>query len=318
MNVLLKVSFLFLIKFSVLSTDQFSDQVYAKISDLSNPSYEDYQAIEFYLNYGYRPYLNRLDPWQYKGKARNLKLLPESGKTIQHEIIPINCDRNNLENCIILYTTFNFNYAESLLKLIELIKKSDFVGHIIYRIGGWPNVEDGDLALSHIPYAFKISAFREAYRLGFKRALWLDSPMRPTISLNSIFENINNLGIFTYKLPYSIEDLCPCGGRVSSYKALQIYAHEAKGFYSILSGVIGIDFTNPTSLEIFNQWYHLTKYREVASYTYRLETTLFSVILNRFFTECPFRTYESHINCNDPSTNEFNYSKIEVQPNWPN
>ena len=194
--------FLFLIIPSFLSTDQFSDQVYSKIKDLSNPSDGDYQAIEYYLKYGYRPYINRLDKWQYRGKARNLKLSSEYGNAIQHEIIPVNCDRNNFENCIILYTTFNFNYPEALLKLVEYIKNSDFVGHLIYRIGGWPNLEGGDLTLSHIPYAFKISAFREAYRLGFKRALWLDSPMRPTVSLNSIFEKIANLGIFTYKTQY--------------------------------------------------------------------------------------------------------------------
>ncbi len=305
-------------KFSFLNADSFSDQVYAKINDLTNPSDEDYKAIEFYLKYGVRPYVDRLDPWQYKDKARNFKLLPEDGKPIQHEIISVNCEPNDRENCLILYTSCNFNYSQCLLKLVEEIKKSDFVGHIIYRIGGWPNVEEKDLELAHIPYAFKISAFREAHRLGFKRVLWLDSPMRPTVSLNSIFDQITHLGFFTYQSTQLIDDLISDIDKPSTLKALGITADDAKHFYRVVGGILGIDFTNSTAVEIYNEWFYLTKYREEASYSYRQEATIIAVILNRYFNICPFKPRQLHINCENPSTNEFNFNKVEAQPNWPN
>ena len=303
---------------SFLSADPFSDQVYARIENLSNPSYKDYAEIEFYLKFGFRPYIDRLDPWQYKEKARNLKLLPEDGKPIQHEIISVNCEPNDRGNCLIFYSTCNFNYAECLLKLVDDIKKSDFVGHIIYRIGGWPNVEEGDLELAHIPYAFKISAFREAHRLGFKRALWLDSPMRPTVSLNSIFDQITPLGFFTYQSTQLIDDLISDIDKSSTLKALEITADDAKQFYRVVGGILGIDFTNSTALEIYNQWIYFTKYKEEASFSYRQEATIIAVILNRYFNKCPFKPRQLHLNCEDPSTNEFNFNKVEAQPNWPN
>ena len=112
--------------------------------------------------------------------------------------------------------------------------------------------------------------------------------------------------------------MCSRRERLFSYKALEISPVQAEEFYTVLAGVFGIDFTNYTALEVYNQWYNLTKYREVASFTHRQELTLISVILNRYFSESPFQNHESHINCNDPLTNEFSYSKIEVQPNWPN
>jgi hypothetical protein len=312
------VALTFLMNFSFLSTDQFSDQVYQGIKDLANPSYEDYKAIETYLKFGFRPYIDRLDPWQYKEKARSLKLLPEDERTIQHHIVSVNCDPNDRENCLILYTTYNFNYPECLLKLVNYIKNSDFKGHIIYRIGGWPNVEDGDLELAHIPYAFKVSAFREAYRLGFKQALWLDSPMRPTVSLNSIFKQVKRLGFFGYQSTGLIDDFISPTEKLATLKALEITSDEAKKFYRVVGGILGIDFTNPTALEIFNRWYYITKYREQASFSYRQEATIIAVILNRYFNICPFKDRQQHINCEDPSTNEFNFSKIEAQPNWPN
>jgi len=307
-----------LLNLAFLDADPFSDRAYEKITDLKKPSIEDYKAIESYLQFGFRPYIDRLDPWQYKDKVRNLKLIPEDGKSIQHEIVSVNCRPNDRENCLILYTSCNFNYPECLLKLVDDVKKSDYVGHIIYRIGGWPALEHGDLELSHIPYAFKISAFKEAYLAGFKRVLWLDSPMRPTVSLNTIFDQIGDLGFFTYQSTQLIDDLMSAGYKTATCNALEITSKEAKEFYRITGGILGIDFTNSAALEIYNRWYYLTKYKEEASFSYRHEANLIAVILNRYFTTCPFKPRQLHLNCEDPSTNEFIYNKIEAQPNWPN
>ena len=159
---------------------------------------------------------------------------------ISHQIIPVNCTIEDKENCIVLYASCNYLYPESLLKLVDRIKHSDFVGHIIYRIGGWPNVEQGDLRLAHIPYAFKVSAFREAYRLGYKRAFWLDAPMHARISFDTLFKSLKEKGVLTYYLPWSIADITQ---RKLHLSYLGMTLTEAQEAYTVSTGLLGIDFT---------------------------------------------------------------------------
>ncbi|HNA61599.1 MAG TPA: hypothetical protein PKW79_00780 [Rhabdochlamydiaceae bacterium] len=90
----------------------------------------------------------------------------------------------------------NKSFPKGLRRLVEAIAKSDFKGHILYQVGGWPNVEAGDLSLVDVPYAFKVSFFREAKRLGYQRALWLDTSILPVVSLNQIFAMIEEDGYF--------------------------------------------------------------------------------------------------------------------------
>lgn len=315
-----KIAYLFFTISLFIKTDLFSnkysDELYSKIEDLCNPSDDDYRLIENYLRYGFRKYTYRLDSWQYRGKARNISLLSPENLPIQHEIIPVNCDDTTRENCIILYTSFNFNYPNCLLNLVKIIQDSDFVGHIIYRIGGWPNVEAGDLSLSHLPYAFKLCAFNEAYRLGFKRVLWLDAPMRPKISLNKIFEWAEPKGIFTYDSGLSLFEESKYAEQV--YKALELTKEEACNSYCINIGILALDFSHPIAMDIFNEWNHRTRTNEEASFSLRPEQSLFSAILNKHYPLSTFKKFSDHINTKNLAKLEFAYSKKEAQPNWPN
>ncbi|MCH9624735.1 MAG: hypothetical protein S4CHLAM27_11350 [Chlamydiia bacterium] len=242
---------------------------------------------------------------------------------IPHEIIPVNCNIEDKENCIVLYASCNYLYPESLLKLVERIKNSDFVGHIIYRIGGWPNVEEGDLRLAHIPYAFKVCAFREAYRLGYKRALWLDAPMHARTSFNTLFDSLKEMGLFTYYLPWSMADITKKKLHLSY---LGMTLTEAQDTYTVSTGLLGIDFTNKTSLNLLDDWYVTTKDNEKASCTRMVETCLFSLVLNRYYKKEHFMDFAKHIYCpehlndkNRPTKENlhFVYTKQDVQPGWP-
>jgi len=52
--------------------------------------------------------------------------------------------------------------------LLSELGKCGYRGHLLLRIGGFPNVEKGGLKICHVPYAFKVAALLEARNLGFE------------------------------------------------------------------------------------------------------------------------------------------------------
>jgi hypothetical protein len=159
------------------------EDVYRKIQDIYHPTVNDYRLIQDYLTNGERPLLYRLE--NYAQKARDFKIIGDA--LPQSKVIAVNSCKMVRENCILLYSSYNFDYQKGLKRIIEILVKSDYKGHILYYIGGWPNVEGGSLLLAHVPYAFKVAAFKEAERLGYKRAFWLDASVIPLVSMNQIF-----------------------------------------------------------------------------------------------------------------------------------
>jgi hypothetical protein len=55
--------------------DKYADQVYSKIKDIRHPTLKDYKKIQKYLSKGERPFIDRLDGWQYKEKAREFRFI---------------------------------------------------------------------------------------------------------------------------------------------------------------------------------------------------------------------------------------------------
>ncbi|MCH9811211.1 hypothetical protein K0U07_00435 [bacterium] len=300
-----------------------ASKVYQSIKDICHPTTRDYLKIEQFLKEGKRTNIKHIGYGQYQKKIRELKLVSDTGKVV-FKIIPVNCDLEHKENCLLLYCTWNQRYPESLEKLCSIIEKSDFVGHIIFRIGGFPNVEAGDLALSHIPYSFKVCAFKEASRLGYKRALWLDSSMRPFINLNTIFNRISRDGFFCYYADWAFTNLASTPEQWEWYGLTE---QELKNMTPIALGIIGIDFTIEKSQSLFNEWYDKTKNNPQLSFASLMETTLLSYLVNKSYKvrEFPsiygrvYNAYQDNIGEDlrpTPQTLEFSYDKWEVESNW--
>jgi hypothetical protein len=123
---------------------------------------------------------------------------------------------------------------------------------VIYRLGGWPNVEGGSLILAHVPYAFKVCYFKEVERLGYKRALWLDTSVVPLVSLNEIFKSIQDKGLFvmgntTMVGPYTN----PQSAAYFGLTHLQTFKIP-----SCSAGLFGVDFTQAIGKTVIDQLYH--------------------------------------------------------------
>ena len=171
-----------------LAAEEPVPKVYHQVSDISHPSFDDYLLIQNFLSTGERP-LSELKDMEWI--ARNFQIVdPSDRKCISSDLAALRCPPESRENCVLMYSSFNRSYPKALRRTVNMIRSSDFSGHVMYRIGGWPNTEEGDLTLAHVPYAFKVCLFREARRMGFKRCLWLDSSIIPLVSLNTIFDRV--------------------------------------------------------------------------------------------------------------------------------
>lgn len=256
--------------------------VYSQLSNLTSPTIEDLHKVQNYLTFGKRSIIKYLQ--DYEPNARNLKIIGNSPEEQpQYGDIAVNCDENDRENCLICYSSFNKNYPRGLKRLVEFVKKSDFKGHIIYRLGGWPDIAGGSLSLAHVPYAFKVSFFKEVKAMGFKRAFWLDTAILPVVSLNKIFEMIKDNGYFAmgnshYIGPY-INSLV-----LSSFGITQA---EADKIPSCSAGIFGIDFTQEIGNVLLNKWYSAAQ-NKVAFFSPRSDQNALSIILHSLnLSLCP-------------------------------
>lgn len=232
--------------------------VYTKIADPLHPTHEDYYTIQNFLSYGERGNIERLV--DTKETVKNMRIIGASPDELPHTgVIPVNCLESDRENCVVIYSSFNRSYPSSLRWLVNFIAKSDFKGHILYRIGGWPDTEGGSLSLAHVPYGFKVAFFKEARRMGFKRVQWLDTSIVPLVSLNTIFEMIQEKGYLMVGggkpksgdfVGYYIRPFM--NAAAAAYFGLTL--QETQRITSCSAGISGVDFTTEKGREIIERW----------------------------------------------------------------
>lgn len=248
---------------------QSPEELYRKIRDLRHPTQRDYQQIQTYLEKGPRPLLSHMQ--DFKHAAKRFKLIdapPQSG------VVHVHCGAEDRRNCILLYASYNRNYAQALKRLVEQIQNSDYEGHILYRIGGWPNAEGGDLTLAHVPYAFKVCFFREAERLGYHNALWLDTSIVPLTSLAPFFSQLQKQGYLacanTHPVGLFFNELAA--------QSFGITLAETHHIPSCSAGIFGLNLKHPLGKQALTLWHEKAK-DPTAFYSARPEQNALSLIL---------------------------------------
>lgn len=247
------------------------------VENFRNPTLQDYRALQKGLTFGERKNLERLE--DMLPLMRNVKLIGESITEIPVSgIVNVNCKEEDRECCVLVYATFNRNYPRGLRRLLDRIINSDFKGHVLYRLGGWPDVEGGSLSLAHVPYGFKPAFFREAQRMGFKRVLWLDVAVLPIVSLNTIFEMIREKGYFVMgNAPHCVGSFMhPCA---AAYFGLTLA--QTQTIPSCSAGLFGLDFTRPFAHRLFEDWYRAAL-DEDAFFSKRSDQNALSILLDRY------------------------------------
>ena len=247
--------------------------VYREIKNIYSPSEEDLLHLQSKLSTTQRSIIERMKDTAFI--ARNFKLIgtsshqkPEIGWKV------VNSLESERENCIILYSSFNRNYPKGLRRFVDEITKSNFHGHVHYRIGGWPNTAEGDLVLAGVPFAFKVCFFREMKRTGYKRVLWVDASILPWADINYIFQLIQRNGFFVQANTHSVgefmnEDAC---------KFFDVSVEDCSKILSCSAAIFGIDFTNPNTAPIIDTWYEAAK-DPYAFFSARSDQSALSIIL---------------------------------------
>jgi hypothetical protein len=256
--------------------------IYKELSSITHPTIRDLGLVQHYLTYGERPLLKYLE--DYQASARNFKLIGQLPNEFpQYGEIAVNCSPDDRENCVLIYSSFNKKYPKGLKRLVDVISKSDFKGHVLYRLGGWPDLETGSLVLAHVPYAFKVCFFREAQRKGYKRVFWMDTSLLPYVSLNKIFEMIQENGYFAMGNAHTVGPYM----RHPAIDAFGIRLQQANHIPSCSAGIFGVDFTSQIGPKIIDAWYQAAQ-NEVAFFSPRSDQNALSIILYKLgLTLCP-------------------------------
>lgn len=286
-----------------LFANPYSDEVYDAIVDITNPTTEEYLSVDDYIKNGTIPQIGLWVDWMKNPWPRDFTIIKGSASAISRKVTYVNCKKKDpLNNCIVLYASYNKEYPANVESLENIIKKSKYKGHIISRTGGMPNMEAGDLRLCHLPHGYKIAAIREAVRLGYKKVLWLDCTVTPIIDLSIIFDRIAKNKVYAYKTPYALSML------FNGQECLTIYelpVEESNASYCVHRSILGFDLTSSECLSFIENWYSKTINNELYSLTPYDQTSLVSYLLNQSYSPTLFPFALENINSNNPLTLEF-------------
>ena len=100
------------------------------------------------------------------------------------------------------------------------------------------------------PYAFKIYAFREAFRRGYKIVCWLDCSFWAIKNPMEIFDIIVDQGVFAFKSGYNCAQTCSD----HLLDAAEMTRDEAEQLPEIATGIVGLNISNPDGKKVFDTW----------------------------------------------------------------
>jgi hypothetical protein len=153
----------------------------------------------------------------------------------------------------VLFASHNRIYPEKVRTLLSELKEIGYSGHVLVRIGGFPNTQNGGLKLCHVPYAFKVAFLEEAKALGYKEVLWLDSSVHPLTNLEMVFSEIKRNGYFFTSLG-SLQDNAPAH-RSEAAEAMGISTMLYDKIPHISAIIFGVNLENPKALRFIEDWH---------------------------------------------------------------
>lgn len=140
----------------------------------------------------------------------------------------------------------NQSYLKGQKRLAESLK-THFNGKAFYYYGeqvvGAPLHKDN-------PYAFKIYAIDEVRKKGYDQILWLDASVYAVKNIDPVFDWMKEKGIF-------FEEAGHYAGSWSPQRVLDYFGvtkEEAMKMPMYSAGFSGFDFTNPISVQFFDEW----------------------------------------------------------------
>jgi hypothetical protein len=217
--------------------------------------------------------------------------------------IIFNTTPQDLSTCIITYSTLNPPYPSSIKRQIDCLRVVNYQGHYLFRIGGWPDMENGSLKYSTTPYGFKFCALMEAYRLGYKRVLWLDCKCLPIQNPSPLFEKIRRKNFVYRQSKWPFSKYCTAAIR----KTFKLKASEERRIKHIATGVLGFNFESKKVQKVLHELY-ATLNHPTAYDSFFPEQLVMSIILHR--NEADIYALENLIQFNSAPTTKKTFFHI--------
>lgn len=112
-------------------------------------------------------------------------------------------------------------------------------------------MENGCLAHSIVPYGFKACAFLEAYNLGYKTVLWVDSRVKALNDLSEVIKFVKKNGILIQKAYFRL-DTHYTEELLEDYGVTERERNDLK---HLRSGILGMDFSFKEVRDILFNWH---------------------------------------------------------------
>ncbi len=183
-----------------------------------------------------------------------------------------NTSKEDKQRCIICYSSFNRNYPIGVKRLKKALSLIGYKGHFIYRIGGWPNLDEESLKYAHVLFAFKPFFFKEVKNMGYKNVLWLDSSILPLKPLDCIFEKIEKNGYFGYESNFILSEYT----NEFVLNLFKVSVDQADCIKTIEANILGLNLNSTVGNTILVRWQEAVK--NGGFYSARHDQNAFSLI----------------------------------------
>ena len=235
------------------------EQVWSSIEDIYHPTLEDYRRLEFYLH-TQRDFLDIPRALAYEvrlNQMRNFNLVGPNGEMPIFEKYSFHMDADSKDRCILLFASYNGIYPDKAHKLLSELEERGYRGHVLLRIGGFPNMQNGGLKICHVPYSFKLAFLQEAKALGYKDVLWMDLAVHPLTNLELIFSEIDRKGYFFTSVG-SLQDNAP-GHRLEAAAVMDVSSDLYPQIPHISSCLLGLNMEHSRASRLLDHWYRETE-----------------------------------------------------------
>jgi hypothetical protein len=159
------------------------------------------------------------------------------------------------DNCIVLSCPLNHVYPELLTSLIRALEDLGFKGGLYFRMGGIANPTGKEVRYVGVPYSFKIFMMMEAFDLGYKNVLWLDSSVFPLKDLSPLFESIQENGSLVCFKRFRKNSILPQTQRILREKT----GYEPSFFSHVSMQVFGLSSSCPWKEAFIQDYYEMVE-----------------------------------------------------------
>jgi hypothetical protein len=222
-------------------TDPELEALWDSLSDVCNPTFQDYKLVENYFQHGKFIPLQmevegtsrnlgiRLDDFRIR-QRRNWKFIGPNNEMPIFEWHKVNLTPETEKRCICIYATYNGTYPQKAYRVLRGLKENGYSGNVLLRIGGFPNLSDGGLKFSPFMAMWKLEFFREALRMGFTQVIVWETSMHPLTDAGYLFECMKKTGYF------------------------KIYSSDTSNIPWTVPYVVGFNFDSDLGSQLFNEW----------------------------------------------------------------